>query len=107
MTDPITEKYAKEGKRDAPATWAALECIAMLRIVLGQHREAMELLVEKDKQMDNIGGLLHPSLYRDMISSPNYKANIRLVKATLKYLDEIDEVTEVLRRGSEQQAQGQ
>ena len=81
------------------STTAALEAIGVLRLVLGAHRKAFQQLVDADRNMDNIGGLLHPSLYRDMLESSNYKANIRLCKATLAYLDEIDAVTETLKNG--------
>ena len=99
MRTDLAEKAAEEGHRNSPETWAALECIAMLRVVIGAHRGAMQTLVDIDRKMDSVGGLLHPSLYRDMLESSNYKANIRLCKATLAYLDEIDAVTEALNGG--------
>lgn len=88
MSDPGT-KYAD--KVD-PQFKMAMEAIGFFRQMLGQHRGEFEKLLKAKNDMDNFGGLLDPTLYRDMIYSKQFKQNLRLVRAALTFLDEIDAV---------------
>lgn len=69
-----------------------MEAIGMFRHMLGQHRPAFEALLKAERDMHNFGGLIDPTLYRDMLYSKGFKQQLRLVKAAVKFLDEIEAV---------------
>lgn len=70
----------------------AMEAIALFRHMLGQHRPAFEALIDSERYMHNVGGLIDPTLYRDMLYSKSLKMQLRLVRAAIAFLDEIDAV---------------
>lgn len=88
MADP-GEKY-----RDKVSTehQVAMQAIGLMRHMLGQQREHFESLLKAERNMHDVGGLLDPTLYRDMIYSKGFAQQIRLVKAALAFLDELDAV---------------
>lgn len=86
--DPA-EKYRD---KVSPEHKMAMEAIGMFRMILGQHRPQFEALLKSKRDMNNLGGLLDPTLYRDMIYSKSFDQQIRMVTAALKFLDEIDAV---------------
>ena len=88
MIDPA-EKYRD---RVDPAHKAAMEAIGFTRQILGQHREQFDALLKSENYMHNVGGLLDPTLYRDMLYSNSFRLQIRLVKAAVAFLDEVDAV---------------
>jgi hypothetical protein len=82
-------KYAD---KVTPEHRMAMEAIGMFRMMLGQHRPQFEALLKAKRDMDSFGGLLDPTLYRDMLHSKSFDQQIRLVTAAIKFLDEIDAV---------------
>lgn len=82
-------KYAD---KVTPEHQMAMEAIGMFRLMFGQHRPAFAALLKAERDMHNFGGMLDPTLYRDMIYSKSFEQQIRLVKAALKFLDEIEAV---------------
>ncbi len=85
----IIEKYAKHV---TPEHRMAMQAIGLFRNMLAQHREQFEALVKAERDMHNFGGMIDPTLYRDMLHSDSIKQQLRLVKAALAFLDEIDAV---------------
>lgn len=83
----IAAKYAD---KVSPEHKMAMEAIGMFRLMLSQHRPQFEALLKAKNDMDNFGGLLDPTLYRDMIQSKSFEQQIRLVKAALAFLDAVD-----------------
>jgi len=91
--DVIAEKYRD---RVTPAHQMAMEAIGLFRVMLGQHRPTFEALVKAERDMHDFGGMIDPTLYRDMLYSKSIKQQLRLVKAAIMFLDEIEAVaTEV------------
>lgn len=88
MVDPAT-KYADQV---APEHKMAMQAIAFMRQILGQHREQFDKLIASEQHMHNVGGLLDPTLYRDMIYSDSFKQQMRLVRAAVSFLNEVDAV---------------
>lgn len=88
MTDPA-EKY-----RDnvSPEHRTAMQAIGMARVVLSGHREVLQRLIDSERHMHNVGHILNPTLYRDMIQSRNFERQTRVIRAALRFLDEVDAV---------------
>lgn len=92
----IIEKYAD---KVSPVHRAALQAIGMARMLLNQHEGAYRELIESRDWMDSIGGLLDPTFYRDVLYSKNLARQIRLVKVTLAFLKEVNEVAKEVEDG--------
>jgi hypothetical protein len=88
MSDPGL-KYAD---RVDPAHKMAMEAIGFMRQILGQHREQFDKLIKAESNMHDFGGVLDPTLYRDMLHSKGFKQQMRLVRAAVVFLDEVDAV---------------
>lgn len=88
MNDPAT-KYAD---RVSPIHQAAMDSIGLAAQLLGQHRDQFERILKSKDYMDNVGGLLDPTLYRDMLQSKSFAHQLSLIRATITFLDEIDKV---------------
>lgn len=89
MKDPITEKYVD---KVTPEHRAAMQAIGMARILLGQHRDLYATLLQAERDTHSFGGMLDPTLYRDMLSSRGFAQQTRMITATLAFLKEIDAV---------------
>ena len=87
--DDTAEKY--RDKVD-PAHQMAMEAIGFMRQILGQHREKFAALLKSEQDMHSFGGMIDPTLYRDMIYSKSFAQQIRLVKAAVAFLNEVDAV---------------
>lgn len=87
--DQITEKYRD---KVTPEYRMAIEAISFARLTMRLHRDSYETLIKAENDMHNYAGLLDPTLYRDMLKSKTFPLQIRMVKAALKFLDEIDAV---------------
>lgn len=70
----------------------AMEAIAMFRFMLSPHRQQFEALLKAKRDMDNFGGLIDPTLYRDMLQSKGFAQQIKLVEAALVFLNVVDTV---------------
>lgn len=88
MSDPA------EAYRDKvdPSHKLAMEAVGFMRQLLGPHREQFEKLLESERQMHNVGHILDPTLYKDMIYSKSFEHQLRLVRAALTFLNEADAV---------------
>ncbi len=89
MTDAITEKYKD---KVTPEYRAAITAIHFAAGMLQNHKAIYDSLLEGKRYMDNVGGLLDPTLYRDLLQSKNFERQLRLVQATLTFLAAVDEV---------------
>lgn len=83
--------------RDLTATEAietkfAFDAIATAAFLLNAHRRFYEALEKQHRHMDNVGGLIDPSFYRQMNSSDRYAANKAVADAALAFLRSIDAV---------------
>lgn len=85
----LFEKYRD---KVTPEHRMAMEAIGMMRMILARHREQFETLLKAEQDMHNFGGLIDPTLYRDMIYSESFKQQIRLVRAAMAFLKEVDAV---------------
>ena len=85
----IEEKYRQ---KVTPEYQAAIEAIGFARMFMSQHQEQYRLFLKAEQDMHSFGGMLDPTLYRDMLSSKGFKQQTRMIKAALAFLDEIDAV---------------
>jgi len=90
MTDPAL-KYAD---KVSPEHKMAMEAIGFMRQILSQHRPQFEALLKANRDMSNFGGMLDPTLYRDMLYSKSFDQQIRLVEAALAFLNSVDAVAQ-------------
>jgi hypothetical protein len=86
--DPV-EKYRD---KVSPEHKMAMEAIGIMRSLLSQHREQFDKLLKAESDMHNFGGMLDPTMYRDMLYSKSFGQQLRLVKAAVAFLDEVDAV---------------
>ena len=92
MDDLQQHLLSKYADRVTPEHRMAMEAIGMMRMILAQHRPQFEALLKSKDYMDNIGGLLDPTLYRDMLYSNSFTQQLRLVRAALDFLNAVDAV---------------
>jgi hypothetical protein len=72
------------------ASVIALRTMMTAALLVREMRPQLEEILKANRYMDNVGGLLDPTLYRKMLYSENFKTNIKMVEATLHYLDTIN-----------------
>lgn len=110
MTKFDDELQAKYARHSTPEHRAAMQAVGIARAMLGEHRERYDALLESKRQMDNVGWLLDPTLYRDVLASRRVARQIRMAEAALAFLREVDAVAdETAREGADAenpQAQG-
>jgi hypothetical protein len=82
---------AESDKLD-PRHKMAMDAIGFLYQMLAQHRQQFEALLKAESDMHSFGGIIDPTLYRDMLYSKSFKQQLRLVRAALKFLDETEAV---------------
>lgn len=71
----------------------AFDAIAMRRHLLTQNRPKLEALIQADRDLDNFGHIVDPTLWKRVRMGPeraNYEAQIKIAQATLAYLRELD-----------------
>ena len=90
MADPATKYVDKV----SPEHKMAMEAIGFMRQILGQHREQFERLIKSERDMRSFGGMLDPTLYKDMLYSKSFAQQMRLVKAAVAFLKEVDTVAD-------------
>jgi hypothetical protein len=88
MPDPV-DKY---GDKLDPRHKMAMDAIGFMHQVLSPHREQFETLVKATRDMHSIGVILDPTLYRDMLYSKSFDQQIRLARAALTFLRDVDAV---------------
>lgn len=90
MTDPA-EKY--RDKVD-PNHKMAMDAIAFSRQLLEPQAEHLRALLKAEQHAHAIGHITDPTMYRDMIYSKSFAQQIRLARAALAYIDELNAVAE-------------
>lgn len=88
MSDPA-DKYAD---KVSPEHVMAMQAVGLVRSILEPQRAHFEELLEAERNMHNVGFVLDPTLYRDMIHSKSFERQMKLVRAALAFLRETDEV---------------
>jgi len=91
MSDPVVEKY--RDKTD-PEHVRAMQAIGVARMMLAQHRDRYHALERAEREMHSFGGMIDPTLYRDMLSSKNFAQQVRMVRAVLAFLEAVDAIAE-------------
>lgn len=90
MTDPA-EKYRD---RIDPFHQMAMDSVAFANMAMGSHREHLEHFVEAERRSHSVMHITDPTLYRDMIQSKSFALQIRMAKAALAFLREIEAISE-------------
>ena len=93
LEQDILDRY--KAKTD-PEHRLALDAIAFASQLMGNYRERYDGLLKAEQHMHNVGGLINPTMYRDMLYSKNFAAQTKLVKAALVFLDAVDAVKKEL-----------
>lgn len=96
MIDPA-EKY--RGKV-SPEHKQAMDTIGFIYRTLKAVKPHLETLMEAERQMHNVGFILDPTLYRDMIYSKSFEHQMKLARAALQFVNTIDEVAAELDIGT-------
>ena len=93
LTASITKKYAD---KVTPEHELAMQSIAFARMLFAQNRAQFDALIKSREYMDNVGGLIDPTFYRDVLYSKNLELQMRMVKAAVAFHNEIEQImTEV------------
>lgn len=88
MSDPA-EKY--RGRVD-PDHELAMQAIGFTNMALRTYRAHYEALLKAQRDLDSMGIVLDPTLYRDVIHSRSLAQQIKLVEAALAFLRAADAV---------------
>jgi hypothetical protein len=88
MVDPA-EKYRNNV---SPEHKLAMDTIGFLYQNLKAVKPHLETLLEAEHHMHNVGHILDPTLYRDMIYSKSFERQKKLARAALQFLNEVDAV---------------
>jgi hypothetical protein len=90
VSEQIRLKYAH---KVTPEYDVAMQAIGFARMLMAQHRAQYDALLESREYMDNVGGLLDPTLYLDVLHSKSLALQMRMVKAAVAFHDEIEKIT--------------
>jgi len=90
--DDIRTAIPPEGQAIIANTEMALGAIELAIRMLAGHRGALEALRRSADYMDDVGGLLQPTFYQEMLHSETLKANMGACDAALAFLAAIDKV---------------
>lgn len=71
---------------------AAMNAIVLCADLIGGHRERIQATLDAERYMHSVGGLIDPTLYKDMTASKNFKQQMRLLDAALAFVREVDAV---------------
>ena len=88
---------AKYASKVTPEHRAAMQAIGVAHLILSQHRETYEQFLRSEEFMHNAGGLLDPTLYRDMLYSKNFELSSNTIAAALAFMRAIDAVKRELK----------
>jgi len=72
----------------------ATEALGLAYRILDLHRKCFEKYIAAEQKMYTLGSIINPTLYNDMLDSARFKRNIKCIRATLVFLDELKEVAE-------------
>lgn len=70
----------------------AMQSIGMSRLMMSQYQAHFERLIKSRQDMDSFGGLIDPTLYQDVLQSKSLEQQLRLVRAALAFLSEVNAV---------------
>lgn len=70
----------------------AFDAIAFAAATIAQHRDFYQKLDEQRRYMDNVGGLLDPTLYRNVLYSKVFEGNKAAADAALAFLRAIEAI---------------
>jgi hypothetical protein len=88
MNDPAL-KYRDQVSPDHAI---AMQSIGLARLLMQQHQQYFEKFLKARSDMDSFGGLLNPTLYRDVLASKSFEQQVRMVEAAHAFLQEINAV---------------
>ena len=92
----IQERYKD---KVTPEHKMALDGVLMTHLMLTIHRETYEAFLAAERHMHNVGGLINPTLYRDMLYSKSFTTQKKLVDAALQFLRAVDDIKDEFIKG--------
>lgn len=87
----ILEKYAPDV---TPKHISAMNSIGLAHSLLNTHRAHFVIMLNAERQMHNVGLMVHPTLYKDMINSESFNRQIKLINAAIDFLDVFDSIAD-------------
>jgi hypothetical protein len=90
MADP-SEKYAD---KVAPEHRMAMEAIGFAAQILTPQAEQLGKFLEAERTSHSSLHITDPTLYRDMINSKNFDLQIRMARAAMSFILEIQKIKE-------------
>ena len=92
MSDPA-EKY--RDKID-PAHQIAMDTIVNSYHTMTLFRDHVTKTLEAERHSQSVGHILDPTLYRDAINSKSWRAQVQIMEATIRFLDDVAGAAETL-----------
>lgn len=86
--DPATKYSDKVSQEHRDA----MEALVMARLMLAVHRQNYTKLIDAERVAHNIGHIINPTLYMDMIHSDSFAKQMKLVNAAETFLKAVDDV---------------
>lgn len=90
MTDTTSDRLTQDEVDQGHAM--AMQAIGFMGSLLSGHRASFDALLKAERHFQSAGIVIDPTLYRQMLHSESFKLQIRLVKAAVAFIDEIDAV---------------
>lgn len=92
MTDPA-EKYREKLN---PTHQLAMSTIINSYQVMEMFEDHVRATLDAERRSHSIGHILDPTLYRDAIESQSWRAQVQIMEATIKFLDDVAGAVETL-----------
>ncbi|WP_422028417.1 hypothetical protein [Pyruvatibacter mobilis] len=83
----VTEKY--RGWVD-PAHKEAMDMAVFAAALLEPHADHLARFLEAEATSHSVMPIVNPTLYRDLINSPHFAAQVRIAKAALAFSREVE-----------------
>lgn len=85
MSDPA-EKYRD---KVSPQHRLAMDSLALARELMQPHYDHLKSVIDAERHSHSIGPFVDPTLYRDMIQSRSFQQQLKVIRAAIRFLDEI------------------
>lgn len=85
MSDPAANYRDKVD----PAHDLAMSTIINSYRVMEMFREHVAKTLEAERRSHSIGHILNPTLYRDALHSKSWRAQVQIMEATIRFLDDV------------------
>lgn len=85
MSDPA-EKYRD---KVSPQHRLAMDSVVLAIELMQPHYHHLKSVIDAEQHSHAIGAILDPTLYHDMIQSRSFQQQLKVIRAAIRFLDEI------------------